>query len=76
MKNLKLNEMAQNKLSNKEMQNVKGAEKLCHCGCNGPSSTNANGWANAAGGLSSPGGGEVFIILDEIIITVATSDNP
>ena len=67
MKNLKLNALAQNAMKEKEMSQIKGGAKVCRCGCNGPSSTDDNGWANSENGLSSPGGGEIYIILDDII---------
>jgi natural product precursor len=59
MKNLKLNQLAQQNLSNKEMNAVKGGACCC-CGCNyagqpGGSSTTDNDSANRARGLSSPG---------------------
>lgn len=75
MKNLKLNELAQIELSKKEMQNINGGEKICHCACAGPSSTDANGWANADKGLSSPGGGDIFIIADPVIIIAPALDS-
>jgi len=59
MKNLKLNQLAQQNLSNKEMNAIRGGKSCC-CGCNyagtpGGSSTQANLSANLADALSSPG---------------------
>ena len=59
MKDLKLNKLAKNRLERNEMQNIAGgaSEYYCTCGCNyansGGSSVNANGNANADGGLMS-----------------------
>jgi len=56
MKNLKINNLAQQNLSNKEMTAVKGGtcNDICGCGClyanSGGSSIQANGNANKAGG--------------------------
>jgi len=57
MKNLKLNNLAQQNLSNKEMNAVRGGECTCGCGClyagSGGSSTSANANANKSGGKFS-----------------------
>ena len=62
MKDLKLNKIAKNRLTEKEMENTKGGavvKKLCGCACayanSGGSSTDANRSANAAKGLTSDG---------------------
>ncbi|MDR2408059.1 MAG: TIGR04149 family rSAM-modified RiPP [Bacteroidales bacterium] len=69
-KNLKLNKLAQNAMKEKEMSHINGGVRWvdgicyqCGCGCNGPSSTNANGLANMDGGLFSPGGGWKFSVV-------------
>ena len=72
MKNLKLNTLAKDAMKEKEMSQIKGGSKVCHCGCNGPSSTEDNGWANSAQGLSSPGGGDIFITIETEVIVIAT----
>ena len=67
MKNLKLNVLANQNLSGKEMNSLKGGASCC-CGCiyknePGGSSTSANDSANEARGLSSPN------CLPEVVIT-------
>jgi natural product precursor len=66
-KNIKLNNLAQNAMKNKEMNTVKGGwcdgpDACCGCACkyagSGGSSIAANRDANAAGHLFSPGGPE------------------
>jgi len=70
MKNLKINKLAENRLNEKEMNsinggagwyiNLNGGQATC-CGCacryanSGGSSDDANGWANSANNLASPG---------------------
>jgi natural product precursor len=67
MKNLKLNQLAQQNLSNKEMNAVKGGGSCC-CGClyqgqPGGSTSNANCLANTDGGLSSPGCPDMEVVV-------------
>ena len=60
MKNMKLNALEKQNLSNKEMNKVRGGAGDCCCGCNyagqpGGSSIAANGNANDAGDKNSAG---------------------
>ena len=57
LQNIKLNNLAENNLVNREMKQIVGGAG-CQCSCHyagepGGSSTNANGNANAAGGKTS-----------------------
>ena len=71
MKNLKLNKLAQNELSKKEMNNVRGGN-TCGCACahenNSGSSTHDNAYANHASGLRSDGPLELIVSDIEPII--------
>lgn len=69
MKRLKLNQLDSFSLSEMEMGQVKGGQTAkgnCACACKyaqkGGSSTNANGNANNAGGLSSRGMKPISVI--------------
>ena len=59
MEDLKLNNLAKKELTEREMGALCGGYK-CGCGCQGPSSTFANGDANAANGWFSPGENKYF----------------
>jgi natural product precursor len=61
MNKIKLNKLAQNAMKEKEMNHVRGGRLVCcTCGCNGPSATDTNGYANSGSGLNSPGGGKQY----------------
>ena len=71
MKSLKMNSLSKNALEAREMRNLVGAGPACGGGCKGPSSTQDNGSANAAGGkhsLCPIEEQEVFINLPEVTI--------
>lgn len=63
MRNIKLTKINDSVLTEQEMSNIRGGKTMattnCSCACryanSGGSSTSANGNANNAGGLSSPG---------------------
>ncbi len=53
MNKIKLNKLEENDLSKREMNQIRGGERVCSCGCAyagepGGSSTNDNGHANFA----------------------------
>jgi natural product precursor len=59
MKNMKLNALENQSLSNKEMNKVRGGDRTCTCSCAGSSSISSNMSANynlgSGGGHSTSG---------------------
>lgn len=74
MKTLKANRIEKEILSNKEMNQIRGGEDFCGCGClyegKGGSSTSDNASANSITGAKSPGEvyKEIIILIDEVTI--------
>ena len=60
MKNLKLNVLASDNLSKVEMNQLMGG-KCCSCGCQGPSSTNDNAYANHDKGLTATATVQLYV---------------
>lgn len=70
MKSIKLNQTEREVLNDKELSQIQGgAPRYCGCGCVGPSSDDANGWANSEGGKSSgTAEDKIYCILDEVVV--------
>ncbi len=73
MKSLKLNQIENQRLSKKALNNLKGGEGVyCTCGCNyanqGGSSVDANGAANSSSGLRSDNGGFAQVWYNGVVI--------
>lgn len=74
MKKIKINQIANQKLSEKALNNLKGGEAVyCSCGCKyanqGGSSVDANGAANSRSGLRSNDGGCAQWWYDGIVVS-------
>lgn len=74
MKKIKINQIVNQKLSEKALNNLKGGEAVyCSCGCKyanqGGSSVDANGAANSRSGLRSNDGGCAQWWYDGIVVS-------
>jgi len=65
MKNLKLNEMASENLSKVEMNQVRGGNTVCSCGCQGSSSVDSNAVANYNGGKTATAPAKQYVVQDD-----------
>lgn len=79
MKKLKINQIENQKLSEKALNNLKGGEGVyCSCGCKyanqGGSSVDANGAANSRSGLRSNDGGCAQWWYDGIMVSKWSCD--